>query len=250
MNRNMTRNGDLVNDLLELAVEGHGGLTRWAQISRFRAAVSITGAIWARIGRPGLLNRVVLEGETRHQQLTITPFPRPGQHATWEPDRQTIKTAEGVLVAERCAPAAGSPGTDHTSPWDELQLAYFASEATWNYFVAPFLFVRDDVVTEEGWPWREDGQVWRTLLVRYPEPIVAHSREQTYYFDGAGLLRRLDYAVDILGGDPAVQYPSRYRQFDGIMVPTRRRAYARNADGNPIPDSVSIAIDITDVTFT
>ena len=55
MNRD-TRNGDLVNDLLELAVEGHGGLPRWEQISRFRAAVSITGAIWARIGRPGLLD--------------------------------------------------------------------------------------------------------------------------------------------------------------------------------------------------
>jgi hypothetical protein len=35
-------------------------------------------------------------------------------------------------------------------------------------------------------------------------------------FDGAGLLRRLDYSVDILGGDPAVHYPSAYREFDGI----------------------------------
>ena len=91
--------------------------------------------------------------------------------------------------------------------------------------------------------------MWRTLLVSYPDQIVAHSREQTYYFDGAGLLRRLDYAIDILGGDPAVDDPSRYLQFDRIMVPTRRRVYARNPDSNPIPDSVSVAIDITDVTF-
>jgi hypothetical protein len=37
----------IVNDLLKPAIEGHGGAGRWAQISRFRVAASITGAIWA-----------------------------------------------------------------------------------------------------------------------------------------------------------------------------------------------------------
>ena len=36
-----------MNDLLKLAMEGHGGAQRWEQLSRFRAAASITGAIWA-----------------------------------------------------------------------------------------------------------------------------------------------------------------------------------------------------------
>ena len=59
-----------MNDLLKLAIEGHGGLQRWEQISRFRAATSITGAIWALKGHPdGPLDRVVLEGETREQRL-------------------------------------------------------------------------------------------------------------------------------------------------------------------------------------
>ena len=79
---------------------------------------------------------------------------------------------------------------------------------------------------------------------------MAHTRQQTYYFDEGGLLRRLDYAVDILGGGPAVNYPSEYREFDGIMVPTRRRVYVRNPDGSPVRDSVSIAIEITNVTFS
>jgi len=85
---------------------------------------------------------------------------------------------------------------------------------------------------------------------------VAHTSQQTYYyyyyyyyFDDADLLRRLHYAVDILGGGPAVHYPSEYREFDGIMVPTRRRVYVRNPDGTPVRDSVSIAVDIADVTF-
>ena len=49
-----------VNDLLKLAIAGHGGLRRWEQLSRFRVATSITGAIWALKGQPGLLDGVVL----------------------------------------------------------------------------------------------------------------------------------------------------------------------------------------------
>jgi hypothetical protein len=59
------------------------------------------------------------------------------------------------------------------------------------------------------------------------------------------------YSVDILGGGgPAVHYPSEYREFGGIMVPARRRVYVRNPDGSPVLDSVSVAVDITDVTFS
>jgi len=239
-----------VDDLLKLAIEGHGGMRRWEQISRFRAAVSITGAIWTLKGKPGLLDGVVLEGETRDQRLTISPFPHPGRYTTWEPYRQTIETAEGVVLTERHEPTAAFTGTTRQSPWDEFQVAYFASEANWNYFAAPFIFARGDFVTEETWPWREDGQMLRTLLVTYPDNIVAHAQQQTYYFDDAGLLRRLDYVVDILGGSPAVHYPSGYRDFDGIMVPTRRRVYGRDPDGATVLGPVSVAINVTDITFS
>ena len=239
-----------MNDLLGLAIEAHGGLRRWAEISRFAMVATITGAIWAVKGRPGLLTAVVLDGETRDQRLRITPFPRPGQYTTWEPRRQTIETADGMVVSERLHPAAPFAGQTRPSPWDDFQVAYFAGEANWNYIAAPFIFARGDFSTEETWPWREDGQVWRSLLVTYPDSIVAHTRQQTYYFDGTGLLRRLDYCVDILGGGPAVHYPSEYREFGGIMVPTRRRVYVRNPDGTPVRDPVSVSIEIADVTFS
>jgi hypothetical protein len=56
--------------------------------------------------------------------------------------------------------------------------------------------------------------------------------------------------VDLLGGEPEVHYPSEYREFDGIMVPTRRRVYVRNPDGSLVLNPVSVAIDVTDATFS
>jgi hypothetical protein len=239
-----------MSDLLDLAIHAHGGLTRWNELSRFRAEVAITGAVWSLKGQAGLLDRVVLEGETKDQRLKIIPFPVSGQYTTWEPTRQTVESADGVLLDERTDPGASFTGHVRQTQWDIFHAAYFAGEANWNYFAAPFIFTRPDFVTEEVAPWREDGQVWRSLLVTYPEAIVAHCRQQTYYFDDAGLLRRLDYSVDILGGGAAVHYPCEYRDFGGIMVPTRRTVYVRKPDGSPVRESVSIAIEVKDITFS
>ncbi len=238
-----------MNDLLALAIDAHGGLQRWGSVSRFRAAVSITGDLWASKGKPGLLADVVLEGETRDQRLRITPFPSPGRYATWEPYRQTIETSDGVLVSERRDPASSFADVAQCSRWDDLQVAYFAGEASWNYLVAPFLLARPDFAVEEADPWREGGEVWRRLVVTYSDTIVTHCRQQAYYFDDEGALRRLDYVVDVLGGAAAVHYPSEYREFDGIMVPTRRRAFVRKPDGSPALESTSVAIDVTRVAF-
>ena len=239
-----------MNELLAVAIGAHGGMGRWQELSRFRAATSITGEIWVLKGKPGLLHDVVLEGETRDQRLKITPFPWPGRYATWEPYRQTIEADDGMLVADRRDIAASFAGLPGQAPLNDLQVAYLAGLAMWNYFVSPFLLARADFVVGEIEPWQEDGQTWRRLMVTYPDTVVSHSRLQTYCFDDSGLVRRLDYTIDLPGGGPAVHYPSDYREFDGIMVPTRRRVYVRNPDGSPQLDTVSVAIDIADVTFT
>jgi hypothetical protein len=237
-------------ELLDRAVDAHGGLRRWEEITRFRVAASITGTIWAMKGKPGLLDNVVLEGETQDQRLKITPFPKADRFATWERGRVTIQAGDGAVVDERRDPASSFAGHTRQTPWDLFQVVCFASEANWNYLVAPFIFARADFVATEVQPWHEDGQVWRSLRVTYPDGFLAHCRQQTYYFDDAALLRRLDYTVDILGSGPAVHYPSEYWEFDGIMVPTRRRVFVRNPDGSPARESVSMAIDITDVAFS
>ena len=49
------------------------------------------------------------------------------------------------------------------------------------------------------------------------------------YFGPDGLMRRHDYAVEVLGGATGANYSTDYREFQGIKVPTIRRVYAYGA---------------------
>jgi hypothetical protein len=238
-----------VDDLLALAIDAHGGMRRWDRLSRFTAAVSISGSIWDRTERPGLLTDVVLDGDTRVQRLRITSFPTAGHHATWEPSYQTIETAEGAVLADRRRPAFPVATPDRLDLWDDFQVIRFASEASWNNLVSPFVLARPGFVAREIEPWPESCEVWRRLSVSLPGDVAAPSRNQTYYFDGDGYLRRLDYVLDVLGGALAVEFPSDYRDFDGITVPTRRIVHERHPDGSPALGPPWVVTDVTRVTF-
>ena len=60
--------------------------------------------------KPGLPGGVVLDGETRDQQLAITPFPWNGRPATIEPYPRPIHTTDAVPAAERSASRPGDLG--------------------------------------------------------------------------------------------------------------------------------------------
>jgi hypothetical protein len=104
-------------------------------------------------------------------------------------------------------------------------------------------------VVDEIEPWEEDGEIWRRLKVTSPDNIASHTREQATYFGSDGLLRRHDYAVDVLSGAKGAHYIGDYRDHGGILMPHRRRVYPLDADNRKIPAPVLIAIDIVRLGF-
>lgn len=112
------------------------------------------------------------------------------------------------------------------------------------------MFTDPGYAAEEIEPWTDDGGTWRWLVVTYPKDVSAVSHEQTYYLDDIGLIRGLDCTVNVLGGRQMVALVSGYRAFDGVMVPTRRRVYARDANGDRLRGSTALAIDIADARFS
>ena len=83
----------------------------------------------------------------------------------------------------------------------------------------------------------------------FPENIASHTREQISYFGPDELLRRHDYAVDVLGGSMGAQYISDYWSVDGILMPFRRRVHPRSADNRKVSEPVLVSIDIHRLAF-
>jgi hypothetical protein len=98
-------------------------------------------------------------------------------------------------------------------------------------------------------PWTENGQTWRVLSATFPDSIDVHSATQLYYFDDAGLQRRMDYQPVVNGNRPVAHYIRSEATFDGIVVPTRRYVSRRNEDRTPDLSNVSITLDLSDFKF-
>jgi hypothetical protein len=230
-------------------MEAHGGLDRWRQFKSLSAHLSQGGALWTLKGQEGTLKDVHVTVGTRSEWAEHSPFRQVNQHTSFTPDRIAIESSEGDTLRERVNPRESFKGHTLETPWDDLQLAYFAGYAMWTYLNTPFLFALPGVRTKEIDSWEENGEVWRSLRATFPPNIATHSTEQTFYFDARGLLKRHDYNVDVAGGTPAAHYVSELKEFSGFTVATKHMIYPRQPDGRSVPTPLVVSINVSDVRF-
>lgn len=232
-----------MSDLLESALTAHGGLDRWNTIKSITVSASITGAFWSVKQQGDTLKNVRFEVETTRQRLTMD-FPGQDKRTVFEPGRVELQHADGRLIMARDDPEKSFEGQQFETPWDDLHLAYFTGEALWTYLNTPFAYAGSGFATEEIDRVEADGETWRCLKVTFPERIKTHSREQIFCFGPDGLLRRHDFAIDLLGGAPSQLLATGYRDVGGIIIPATRRAYADELG----PDMPMVAIDMGEIT--
>jgi hypothetical protein len=233
-------------ELLRRSIEAHGGLSRYESASELTVRMRVTG--WAFVMRfqRGAFADITGTVSTAEPRTVLSPYPGPGRCGVLERNRVRIESDSGVTLAERAEPRKAIRSFRRNFWWDDLDLLYFGGYALWGYMAAPFVFQRPGYEIEETDPWREDGEVWDGLRVRFPEGVPAHSREQTYYIDRQGLIRRNDYTAEAFGSwAKATHYCWDHRDFSGLVVPTRRKAMPRRRNGKPVRaiGLVSIAID-------
>jgi hypothetical protein len=238
-----------MSELLAVAVDAHGGLDRWQQLTGITARLSCGGQLWAAKGWSGALDDFAATIDPHHQHSSLAPFTEPDRRSVFTPDRVAIATAAGELIAQRQDPRAAFSGHGPQTPWDALHLAYFTGYAIWTYLTVPFCLTQPGFAARELQPWQEDGQTWRRLQARFPARIAAHSPDQVLYFGPDGLLRRHYYTADLLGGAPIAHYTHQHTVYGGISFPTQRRAVTRQPDGASVPEPVLVSIDIAAVTL-
>ncbi|MEV6535702.1 hypothetical protein AB0M86_40015 [Streptomyces sp. NPDC051639] len=239
-----------MNELLTEVVEAHGGTGRWQELTQARATLVSGGDLFAIKGLPQDVTPRTMTVRLHEEYASVQPFGAHDQKTGFTAGRVSIEKLDGHVVAERVDPRASFTGHTLETPWDPLDRAYFNGYALWTYLTTPFLLAMPGFTVTDIEPWREGDEVWPGLRATFPPRIASHSTHQDFYFGPDRLLRRHDYHVDVAGGFAAAQYVYDLAEADGIVLPTRRRAYRRDTDGRPLLEQVMVSIDLSDVHFS
>jgi hypothetical protein len=232
--------------LLAEMLDAHGGMDRWHQFSKVRSTVVSGGFLWGMKGISLDDTPRVITSEFRRQWTRVEPFGQGDWRMLYQPHRVVIETQAGEDVAHLDNPRETFAGHVWETPWTPLQLAYFNGYAMWTYYNLPFFLGEPGIEVAEISSIVDGGSVLRGLRVRFPREIHSHSAEQRLYFDDSGLLRRQDYEVDVAGQGRAAHLISDYTDVQGLLFPTRRRVFMRNADGTLQFDKMPVSIDLSD----
>jgi hypothetical protein len=235
-------------DLLAAVLEAHGGLAAWRGARQITASARSGGFALASRLKPRAFRSYRVTAWLDEPRTVIAPFPGSGRRGVFLGDRVRIESEDGAPLAERQDPRAAFRTLRRRIWWDDLDALYFGGYALWNYLTTPLLLLRPGVETRELSSWEDDGERWRRLGVRFPPDVPTHSAEQVFYFDAAGLLRRLDYTAEVFGAwATAAHYCREHRTFGSLVLPTRRRVLPRKRDGRPRPFPTLVWIEIDDV---
>ncbi|MFJ2397991.1 hypothetical protein ACIOTI_35300 [Streptomyces sp. NPDC087843] len=239
-----------MDDLLTEVIEAHGGTARWEELTQARATLVSGGDLFAVKGLPQDATPRVMTVRLHEEHASVRPFGAHDQKTDFTPGRVSIEKLDGQVVAEREDPRTSFAGHTLETPWDPLDRAYFNGYALWTYLTTPFLLAMPGFKVTGIEPWREGDELWPGLRAAFPPRIASHSTLQDFYFGPDRLLRRHDYHVDVAGGFAAAQYVHDHVEADGIVLPTKRRAYRRDLEGRPLLEQVMVSIDLSDVRFS
>jgi hypothetical protein len=237
-----------LDNLLQFALEAHGGLNAWNKLQSLHANASIGGALWDLKQIPGLFKNTHVDLKLRNQHV-VTHLVDDDERIVFIPNRVALESESGNILDTPLDPRSAFAGHSADSKWDKLHAGYFSSYALWVYLTTPFLYTYPGFEAQEIEPWYEDGERWRVLQVTFPDGYATHTRTQYSYFGEDGLLRRHLYTVDVLGGAQGANYASEYRAVDGVMLATRRRVFAYDEARQKVPQPILVSIDLSEIHF-
>ena len=227
-----------MNITAQKAIEAYGGQQRWTGAKRLEAEFSARGLAFTLKHRPQF-KRVQLSMDVGRPHSRITPIGK-DPHITGVLDGPDVylENTIGKIVRERKNARRFFPGGRRVFFWDDLDMAYFANYAMWNYLTLPALMLRHDI----DWQELEPG----LLEAVFPPEIPTHSRVQRFRFDrNSGLLIQHDYTADIISRlATAAHMVLAHSESDGIRYTSQRRVTPRSGRGKPRRGPTLIAIDV------
>ena len=235
-----------MSDLLSSVLAAHGGLERWQELKTGAAMVRSSGELLEK--KTPATTPLKFTVSLHEQAVSASPVGAEWR-STFRPNHVVIEKTNGEVIAERNSPRESFAGHDLDTKWDPLDRAYFSGYAMWIYLNTPFMFTMPGVRTEEIAPLEQNGEIWRGLRVTLPDDLASHTGVQKFYFGEDLLLRRQDYTLDIAGGCAIAHYVFDHARCDGLVVPTRRRAYLCDDGHRVLNDRLMIALDLSEIEY-
>jgi hypothetical protein len=234
--------------ILQQIIDAHGGPALWNGLDAIEADISTSGLLFTLKHRP-VLGHVKVTAMAHEPNFFFHDFPSPGLTGEFiGNDEVHILDSDGKIVARRPQPRSAFGGLRRLIWWDALDFIYFGGYATWNYLVAPFLFLRDGFQFEVLEPSSDLPPSWVSLCVTFPGDVPTHCRKQVFYFDENRLLRRLDYTAEVIGHWAHVaHFCENYKNFDGFKAPTVRRVHPILWGRRFFPAMTMVALEIHNI---
>src|SRR3546814_5057588 len=125
-----------MSDLLDMAIDAHGGLELWRGLKRITVDKTIGGTLFQLKGQDTLAaTRFAIDPHRPHAIYTPEEI---AIRVVYNGDAEvSVETGAGRVLERRPSPRAVFDGMAREYPWDLLHLAYFCGYAGWNYLTNP-----------------------------------------------------------------------------------------------------------------
>ncbi len=229
----------MLSQTAQRAVDAYGGAKVWLNARTLEVEVSAKGLAFTLKRRP-FFQRAVMLMDVDRPFARFTPIGKdPGITGVLDGPDVRLEDKSGNVVQERKNARSFFPFGRRLFFWDDLDMAYFANYASWNYFTLPRLLLNESI----QWIEKEPG----LLEANFPPSIPSHSPRQTFRFDRTtGLLIQHNYAAEVISklANAANVVKTHETSPDGLVFPSHRVVTPQSFSGAPLKGPVLIDLEI------
>lgn len=226
------------------AIDAYGGIELWQSNKFIEAEVSVNGLAFTLKRRP-FFEHFKIKMEITRPFSKITPIGKDKNiSGILVGNDVRLENTNGTTIAERKNARDFFPYGRRLFYWDDLDMAYFANYAFWNYFTLPHLLMNKNI------EWTEKSEGF--LQATFPDNFPTHSKIQEFHFDtSTGLLIQHNYTADIISKlAKAANVVNEHKKTDNFIYPSSRIVTPRNSKGKALKRPILIDITVHNFRLT
>jgi len=228
----------MLSETAKRALDIYGGVELWQNSKYLEAEVSVKGLLFTLKRRP-FFEQAIIKMEIERPFSKLTPIGK-NKNIVGVLDGMDVRLEdnEGKTIATRKNARSYFPYRRRLFYWDDMDMAYFANYAFWNYFTFPNLLLNDNIL------WNEKAE--GILEATFPDSIPSHSKIQEYKIDmNSGRLIQQNYTAMVVSKlATAANLVLKHSEENGTIYPSKRLITPQSKNGYATKWPVLIDIEV------